>query len=61
MVITLEPGANDLHMVYRCHPIMSCFIKIQNGFTFQEWRTQVVLKKRPLNGCLFCLLVFLYL
>jgi len=33
------------------HPIVSCFIKIQNGFTFQ-WRiTQVVLEKRPLNGC----------
>jgi len=35
-----------------CHPIISCFIKIHNGFTFWCWLTQVVLEKRPLNGCL---------
>jgi len=37
MVICLEQGANDLHMVQlmcHCHPIISCFIKIQNGLPF---------------------------
>ena len=34
----------------RCHPVISCFIKIQNGFTFCCQLTQVVLEKRPLNG-----------
>ena len=32
-----------------CHPISSCFVKIQIGLT---WLTQIVLEKRPLNGCL---------
>jgi len=31
-----------------CHPIISCTSKIQNGVSF--W-CQVVLEKRPLNGC----------
>jgi len=46
MVISLERGANDLHMVQLMPlpPIISCFIKIQH--------IQVVLEKRPLNGCL---------
>jgi len=39
MVICLEQGVNDLHMVHLmplpvCHPIISCFIKIQNSLTF---------------------------
>ena len=36
MVICLERGANDLHMVHlmHCHPIISCCIKIHNGLTF---------------------------
>jgi len=33
MVICLERGANDLCVVH-CHPIISCFIKIQIGLTF---------------------------
>ena len=33
------------------HPIISCFIKIQNGLPFWCWLTQVVLEQRPLNGC----------
>jgi len=32
-----------------CHPIISCFIKIQNGLPFWSRLTQVVLEKRPLN------------
>jgi len=35
----------------QCHPVISCFIKIQNGLPFWYRITQVVLKKRPLNGC----------
>ena len=36
MVICLERGANDLHMVQLkpLPPHRLCFIKIQNGFTF---------------------------
>ena len=36
VVICLEQGANDLHMVHLMPlpPIISCFIKIHNGFTF---------------------------
>jgi len=33
-----------------CHPIISCFIKIQNGSTFWCHLTQVVVEKRLLNG-----------
>jgi len=33
-----------------CHPIISCFIRIQNGLPFWFWLTRVVLEKRPLNG-----------
>jgi len=32
-----------------CHPIISCFIKIQNGLPFWCQLTQVVLEKRPLH------------
>jgi len=34
-----------------CHPIISCFSKIQNGLPFWCRLTQVVLEKRPLNIC----------
>ena len=34
-----------------CHPIISCSRKIQNGLHFWCWLTQVVLEKKPLNGC----------
>ena len=36
MVICLERGANDLHVVQlmQCHSIISCFIKIQNDLIF---------------------------
>jgi len=53
MVICLEQGANYLHMVQLMSwpPIISCFIKIQNGLPFWCRLTQVVLEKRPLNGC----------
>jgi len=33
MVICLERGADDLHMIH-CHPIIFSFIKIQNGHAF---------------------------
>jgi len=47
MVICLEQGAHDLHMVQLIPllPIISCFIKILHGFWCRF--TQVVLKK----GC----------
>jgi len=32
----------------RCHPVILCFIKIQNGLLFWCWLTQFVLEKRPL-------------
>ena len=53
MVICLEQGANYLHMVQLMSwpPIIPCFIKIQNGLPFWCRLTQVVLEKRPLNGC----------
>jgi len=34
-----------------CPPIISCSSKIQNGLPFWCRLTQVVLEKRPLNGC----------
>ena len=51
MVICLECGANDLHMVQLMPlpPIISCFSKIQNGLPFWCQLTEVVLEKRPLN------------
>ena len=52
VVICLERGA-DLHMV-QLMPLpltVSCSSKIQIGFAFWYRLTQVVLEKRPLNGC----------
>jgi len=53
MVMCLERGANHLHMfqLMTLQPIVSCFIKIQNGLPFWCQLTQVVLEKRPLNVC----------
>ena len=47
MVIYLQCGANDLHMVQLMPlpPIISCFSKIQNGLPFWCQLTQVVLEK----------------
>ena len=39
-----------------CHPIISCSSTIQNGLPFWCLLTQVVLEKRPLNGCSSCFL-----
>ena len=52
MVICLEQGA-DLHMA-QLMPLpltVSCFSKIQIGFTFWYRLKRVVLEKGPLNGC----------
>ena len=52
MVVYLERGA-DLHMA-QLMPLpltVSCFSKIQIGFTFWYWLTRVVLDKGPLNRC----------
>jgi len=50
MVICLERGA-DLHMAQLMPLTVSCFGKIQIGFTFLVWPTRVVLEKGLLNGC----------
>jgi len=51
VVICLECGANDLHMVWLMPlpPIVSCFSKIQNGLPFWCRLTQVAREKMPLN------------
>jgi len=52
VVICLERGA-DLHMA-QLMPLpltVSCFSKIQNGFTFLVPAHPVVPDKGPLNGC----------
>jgi len=51
-VISVERGA-DLHMA-QLMPLpltVSCFSKIQIGFTFLVPLTRVVPEKGPLNGC----------
>jgi len=52
MVIFLERGA-DLHMAQLMQlPLtVSCFSKIQIGFTFLELAHLDSFRKRPLNGC----------
>ena len=53
MVICLERGA-DVHMA-QLMPLpltVSCFSKIQIGFTFLVPATRVVPEKGPLNGCM---------
>ena len=51
MVICVERGAYDLHMVQLMPlpPIISCFIKTQNGLLSWCRLIQVVLEKRSLN------------
>jgi len=52
MVVYLERGA-DLHMA-QLMPLpltVSCFSKIQIGFTFWYCLTRVVLDNGPLNRC----------
>ena len=52
VVICLERRA-DWHIA-QLMPLpltVSCFSKIQIGFTFLYWLTRVVLDKGPLNGC----------
>ena len=55
MVICLERGANDLHMVQLMPlpPDHLCFSKIQNGLSFWYRLTWVVLEKRQLNDCVY--------
>jgi len=52
MVVCMERGAN-LHMAQlMLLPLtVSCFSKIQIGFTFWYRLTRVVPEKGPLNGC----------
>ena len=60
MVICLERGA-DLHMA-QLMPLpltVSCFSKIQIGFTFLVPAHQVVLDKGPLNVCV-CVLLYIF-
>ena len=59
MVVCLERGA-DLHIA-QMMPLpltVSCFNKIQIGFTFWYRLTRVVPDKGPLNGCVCVLLWF---
>ena len=58
MVICLEQGTDILHRVQLMPqlPIISCFIEIENGLHFYCWLTMVVLEKRLLNECFYCLL-----
>ena len=61
MVICLERGA-DLHMA-QLMPLpltVSCFSKIQIGFTFLYWLTWVVPDKGPLNECVYVYVTLLY-
>ena len=55
MVICLEPGANDLHMV-KLIPLLHhhlCFRKTLNGLSFWYRFTQVVLEKRSVRWVLY--------
>ena len=60
MVVCLERGA-DLHMaqLLPLPPTVSCFSKIQIGFTFLVLARLVVPDKGPLNGCV-CVCVFVF-
>jgi len=51
MVICLEQSANDVmvHLMH-CHPVISCFLRIQNALPFWCLLTMVVMEKKPLNG-----------
>jgi len=45
-----------LHIAQLMPLTVSCFSKIQIGFTFWYWLTWVVLDKGPLNGICVCVL-----
>jgi len=52
MVICLKQGANDLHMVHLMplpghHGIISCFVKIQNGFTLPAKKSPKIASWAP--------------
>jgi len=49
MVICQVQSANIWTSWCNCHPIISCFIKIQNGSPFWWQLTHVVLERTPLN------------
>ena len=51
MVIYVEQGANDLHMI-QLTPSSLGLINVQNGLFFWCQLTQVILEKKPLNRCL---------
>jgi len=68
MVICMERGANDLHVVQLTPlpPIISHSSKIQNVLPFWCRLTKVVMEKSPLNGfsisnCCFSLFWFSFL
>jgi len=42
-----------------CHPIISCFIKIQIGLPFWCWLTRVVLEKRHVKWVSVCMFVII--
>jgi len=50
MVFCLERGANSLHMVQLMPSSLASF-ESRLVLSFWYWLTQVVLEKRPLNGC----------
>jgi len=53
LVWYLSGARSDLHMAQLMpSPLtVSCFSKIQIGFSFWYWLTRVVPDKGPLNGC----------
>jgi len=59
MVVCLERGANDLHMVQLMplQPVISCFSKIQNGVSFWYRPTQVVLEIKAVKWWYVCMVV----
>jgi len=60
VVICLERGAIWFAYMFswcHCHPIVSCSSYIQNGLPFWCRIAQVVLEKRPLNGCILVVVV----
>jgi len=63
IVVCLQRGATDLRMVklMPLPPLISCFIKSLNGYFISLLPAfQVVLVKRPLNGCCWTSITFVY-
>jgi len=53
MVVSLERGANELHMAdATATPLSLASLKSRSSVSFWCWLTQVVLEKRLLNRCL---------